>query len=139
MAAMAAVLSSAIMAFVRSGAAVAIASSAERMAKAALGAIVAAVLVAASVVCALAALWIWEVPRLGPAGAPLVVAGILFVVGLVALGVMQHTLRAGRPSSHSYPAPDLLLADAMHLFKDHKGTVLMAALIAGLMAGRNEK
>jgi hypothetical protein len=34
---------------------------------------------------------------------------------------------------------DPLLADAMQLFKDHKGTMLTTALIAGLIAGRDEK
>jgi hypothetical protein len=139
MAAMEAILSSAIMGFIRSGAPVSIASSADRMAKVALSAIVAVVLVTASVTCALAALWIWEIPRLGPAGAPLVVAVILLAGGLVAIAVMRHAPRAGRTSSGSCPVPELLLADAMHLFKDHKTSALMAALIVGLMAGRNEK
>jgi hypothetical protein len=34
---------------------------------------------------------------------------------------------------------ELLQAEATRLFKEHKGTVLVAALVAGLLAGRDER
>jgi hypothetical protein len=139
MATVPAILSAAIIGLVRSGAAGSIASSADRMAKVGLCAIVAAVLLTASVGCALAALWIWDVPRLGPAGAPLPVAGILLAGCLAAIVLMRHTARLRQAPSSSNATPELLLAEAVRLLKDHKGAVLMAALIAGLMAGRSEK
>src|SRR5271155_596168 len=107
MTAMVAVLSSVFPGFVQSGAAVSIAASAVRMAKVGLCGIAAAILVTASVACGLASLWIWEVPRLGPAGAPLAVAGILLIGGLAALALIRHAMRDQRGPSRS---PELLLA-----------------------------
>jgi hypothetical protein len=133
------IASSAITAFVRSGAAVTIASSADRMAKAGLCAVVAGVLATASIGCALAALWIWEIPRLGAAGAPLLVAAILLVGGLATLAAMRLVMRPRPAPPPAFAAPELLLAEAMRLFRDRKGAVLLAAIIAGLMAGRSEK
>jgi hypothetical protein len=132
------VLASVIAAFVRSGAAVAIVSSADRMAKAALCATAAAVLVTASLGCALAALWIRAIPYLGPAGAPLAVAGVLLAGSLAALGLMRHITRPRRATARSGASPELSLADAIGIFKDHKGTALLAAVIAGLVAGRSK-
>jgi Na+-driven multidrug efflux pump len=130
-------LSSAIVAIARSSV-VAISASADRMAKAGLCAIVAVGLAASAIGCALAALWIWEVPRLGPAGAPLAVAAALLAGCLAVLALMRYTARRRPPSPPAIP-PELLLADARQLFKHHKAAILLAVLIAGLIAGRNEK
>lgn len=134
-----AVLGAAIMAITRSAATNTIVPPARQLATASMCAIVAAVLVTTSVGCAAAALWIWTVPRLGPVGAPLVVAAFLLVGGLAVLALMRHILRRRRMPYPDDLTPELLLAEAMHLFKHHKATVLLAALIAGLAAGRNER
>jgi hypothetical protein len=132
-------IKSAITAIARIGATDAIVHAASRFAKATLYAIIAAILVTASIACAATALWIWEVPRLGPAAAPLVVAGVLLALGLAVLALMQRILRSRPTPSASDASTEMLLAEAVRLFKDHKSAVLMAALVAGLVAGRDEK
>jgi hypothetical protein len=136
---MEALIKSAIAALARVGAADAIVHAAGRFAKATLCAVIAAILVTASIACAVTALWIWEVPRLGPAAAPLVVAGVLLALCLAVLALMQHILRSRPVPSASDASAEMLLAEAVRLFKDHKGAILMAALVAGLVAGRDEK
>ena len=135
---MEAVIRSVIMAIARNGAAEVLVNSGSRVA-AILCAVAAAVLVTASVGCTSAALWIWAEPRLGPVGAPLAVAGALLVLCLAVLIVMRHVLHPCRAPSppNPAPAPALLLAEATRLFKDHKASVLLAALVAGLAAGRD--
>lgn len=128
----------AILAIARSGAVDMMVPSGERLA-ATLCATFAAALLAVSVGCTSAALWIWAVPRFGPVGAPLAVAASLLVLGLAALLLMRHLSRSRRAACRSNPPPDILLAEAMRVFKDHKGSVLLAALMAGLAAGRSER
>jgi len=133
---MEAVIGSALMAVARRGLTDRIVTSAGRVVTATICGVVAAVLVTASVGCAATALWIWEVPRIGPAGAPLVVAGALLVACLAALALARHALRPRRTPSSSDAAAAALLAEATRVFKENKSTVLMAAFIAGMDAGR---
>jgi len=130
----------AIMALTESNAADRIAASSRRWAGASLCALVALVLVVTSVGCTSAALWIWGIPRFGPVGAPLAVAGILLVLSIAAFALMRRTLRPRRmaPSPHN-AASTALLADAMRLCKSNKSAALIAALVAGLAAGRSER
>jgi hypothetical protein len=100
----------------------------------------AAVCAIAAVACALAALWIFALPHVGPVGAPIVVAGVLLAVCLAMLALIFYAPKTRRASSPLVDAaPALLLAEATRLLKEHKGPVLMAALLAGLIAGKNEK
>jgi hypothetical protein len=94
--------------------------------------VLAGVLLLAALGCALAALWIETAPRLGQAGAALVVAGCLLVLGLAALGVMLR-----RPARVRVSAPAPIPLDA--LMRDNKAALLTAAVIAGLCAGLNGK
>ena len=89
-------------------------------------ALLAAVLLLAALGCALAALWIVTAPRLGPAGAALVVAVCLLVLGLAALAVVLRR-RPGPPTPVVIPLGELTRAN--------KATMLTAALIAGLCVG----
>jgi hypothetical protein len=94
----------------------------------------------AAIACGLAALWIYAVPRVGPVGAPLVVAGTLLVLGLVVLVVMRYAMKPRRPPpSPVGVAPEVLLAETTRILKEHKGAVLIAAVLAGLVAGMNGK
>jgi hypothetical protein len=134
---MEAILKSALMALIRCGTAGSIVPSVRRLATVALYAIVGAVFATASIGVAAAALWIWALPRLGPVGAPLAVAGALLVVCLAAIAMMRHVLRSRRTRSPANAAPALLLDQAMAVFQDQRGAALTAALIAGLAAGRS--
>jgi hypothetical protein len=133
---MEAVIGSALMAIARRGLAETIGMAPGQLAMAAVCGIVAAILMMASVGCVATALWIWEVPRLGPVGAPLVVAAAFLVVCLAALALARHALRPRRTESSFDATAALLLAEATRLLKEHKGAVLTAAFIAGLDAGR---
>lgn len=97
--------------------------------------LIAALLAVAAMGCAVAALWIYLLPLLGPVGAPLVAAGALLVLALVLLLVARRALggRAPRtlPASNGVAAT----ADLARLIKDHKIEMLVAALTAGLVAG----
>ena len=92
----------------------------------------------AAIACALAALWLYVLPLVGPTGAPLVVAGVLLVMCLALTVVLRHELRP-RPPPPPGIAPSVLLAEATRLLNENKAAVLMAALLAGLVAGRRDK
>lgn len=88
--------------------------------------------------CVLAALWIYAVPHVGPVGAPLIVAGVLFVVA----GGMILIYRNGATPRQSPPPLDisaaLLTTEAANFVKNHSGSLLLAALIAGAATARKE-
>jgi hypothetical protein len=134
-----ALIRSAIMAATGRGATTSVGDCARRLVVAILGAVAVGVLVAASVGCAAAALWIFTTPRLGPVGAPLVVACTLLALGIAVLTLTSRSVRRGRIPPPPGATPDVVLADAMRLFKNDKGAALMAALVAGLAAGSDKR
>jgi hypothetical protein len=114
------------------GAVAEMAGAARRSAIAALLVMVAAVLAGASIGCALAALWIFAAPQIGPSGGALLVAGVLLVLCLAALGLAAIASR--RAKTPRRPAPQTApLEQAALLFSDNKWAALLAALIAGLV------
>lgn len=110
-----------------------------QMACVAAATVLAALLGIAAIACALTALWMYALPHVGAVGTPLIVAGVLVVMSGAVYALMR---RARKPCPRQPPASvttELLLAEATGLFKEHKGAVLVAALIAGLLAGQNER
>jgi hypothetical protein len=108
-----------------------------RMAGACLCAGLAIVFTPAVLGCAAAGLWIFTLPSLGPAGAPLVVAAALAAVVLGLAVAARLIMRHGRRGPDAVLAPQmsqLLLSEAAHLFNDNKGAALLAAVIAGMTA-----
>ena len=108
-----------------------------RMAAAALLGGCALLLAAAAWGCACAALWIALIPSLGPAGAPLVVAGAcLLLAGILALvaWLAVHRRRA-RPVDGLQL--DAVLTEAGRLINEHKVAALLAAALAGMLAASN--
>jgi hypothetical protein len=89
--------------------------------------------------CGLAALWIYLVPRVGAVGAPLVVAGVLLAIGLAVLAGTRYAVKPRRSPPRREVLPTVLLAEATRQVRHHKGSMLLAAVIAGLVAGVNEK
>ncbi len=98
---------------------------------------IALALAAAAVGCAVAALWIYALPLLGPVGAPLAVAGALLVAALVLLLVARRIVHA-KPASAPLPG-DAIAAELALLMKEHKLEMLIAALTAGLVAGAGNR
>ena len=110
-----------------------------QMAFAAVATAVAAICGMATVACALTALWIYALPHVGAVGAPLIVAGALFVMSLTVYTLIRHAMRRRPAQPPTGVTIELLRAEATSLFREHKGAVLVAALVAGLLAGRNER
>jgi hypothetical protein len=110
-----------------------------RMSAAALCAGLAAMLVLAAFGCAATALWIAVLPALGPVGAPLVVAVGLSIVTLILAMIGWQIVRHGRQRSGVAVAPEILLSEATRLFSEHKGAVLLAALVAGMAAANGSR
>jgi hypothetical protein len=114
--------------------------AARRMMVAALCVALATVFATASVGCAVTALWVSVLPEVGPVGAPLIAAGVLFLLCLPLLVIARSILRR-RPQPLSAPAlpdaaiPALLIAEASRLLEENKGAALLAALLAGATAG----
>jgi hypothetical protein len=85
--------------------------------------------------CLVAALWIFVLPSFGPAGAALAAAGALGLLSLVLIALALLVARGHRGASRSLRRSDSAVIEAMGLLKEHKGAVLLAAVVAGLAAG----
>lgn len=87
--------------------------------------------------CAAAAVWIFAQPSVGSLGAALVTAAVLLVACLT-LAVTAWAVLCSKPRAVAAQAPpispDQLLAQGLQLFKEHKGAVLIAALLAGMVS-----
>lgn len=89
--------------------------------------------------CLLAALWIAVLPHVGPAGAPLVVAGALALIGVVTIAVLRQ--RDPIPPVVAPRQDDIatLIDAASALTRADKVPALLAALLAGFAAGARPK
>ena len=92
----------------------------------------------AAMACALVALWLYVLPQVGPTGAPLVVAGVLLAMCLALVALLRYGLKP-RPAPASGVAPSVLIAETARLVNENKAAALLAALLAGLVAGRRDK
>jgi len=115
-------------------------AAAGRYATAAACGLLAAVVVFAALGCAAAALWLFALPYVGPVWAPLIVAGAFLLLALVLLAVARAALRrksAAPPLDMA--ALSALLAEAEPLVKQNLMSLLLAALIAGAVAGSGRR
>ncbi len=108
-------------------------------------AVAAAAAAAAAIGCAAVALWSFALPSLGPVGTPLLVAGAFLLVCAIALLVIAQ-LRGGHreapdPAQYAEAIGDQLakalptIAEFKRLAQDNAGTLAIAALVAGIVAG----
>ena len=83
---------------------------------------------------AVAALLIYLIPLVGPAGATLAVAGTLIAIGAISAGLAQYLSRPSRTQDVARP-PDLetVVAEAEGFVRQNKALVLAAAFIAGMI------
>ena len=109
-----------------------------RVAYTAVAYMVAASCAVAALACGAAALWIYTLPFAGAVGAPAVVASVLLVPCVTLLALSRYGLNR-RPTPSADANVPLLLVEATRLIQDHKSSTLMGALVAGLIAGRDEK
>lgn len=93
------------------------------------------------VVCLATALWVYEMPILGEVQAPLVVAGALALVTLVA-GLILHLKTQPPPPPPPHPlvgiSSYLLNGGLESLMKSNKLIILAGALMAGLAVGESQ-
>ena len=136
---MEAIIRTVVMAILRGGAAETIDPSSNRLATATLWAVVSAVLAVAGIGCAAAGLWMWLASALGPVVASLTVAGVLVVASLGALAAMRHSLAPTKPPPSAKDRLEGLAVEALRIFKEHKGPVLLAAVIAGLATEHRDR
>gem|GEM_PF-6172278 len=87
-----------------------------------------------ALIFALIALWIFAGARFGPGVAPLSVAIALLAISLIALATLGF-LRRKRQTPPPNPLPMMLVAQAESLVKANKTSVLLAAVITGILAG----
>ena len=117
-----------------------IGSVARRMTAAAWCGALATVFAAASVGCAVTALWVFVLPEVGPVGAPLIAAAALLLLCVPLLVIARSLLRRRSPRLPAIAVPDvalptLLMTQASRLLEQNKGAALLAALLAGATAG----
>jgi hypothetical protein len=89
----------------------------------------------AAVGLGLMALWFLLLPRVGPAGAALILAGVLALLCFILLALACWILRQHPRKPAEAPDPDVSLLAVTRLFNEQKGGLLLAALIAGFGAG----
>jgi hypothetical protein len=119
-------------------------TAARRMTAAAWCAVLATAFAAASVGCAVTALWVFVLPEVGPVGAPLIAAAALLLLCLPLLAIVRNVLRRRPPPLPAAAVPDaaipaLLIAEASRLLEENKGAALLAALLAGATAGNLDR
>lgn len=90
-----------------------------------------------------AALWTFTSPQFGPAGASLILAGVFVLLALLLLlGASLARRPRQQPATPPPPAnanpADALLALAGSLFGNNKTAFLVATVIAGLLAARQQ-
>lgn len=134
-------LRSVILAILSAGAGQSTETSPRRLALATLWGAATAILATAGLGCAALALWIWQIPQLGPIGASLTVSALLFAAALAGLGALRGVLATppAKPSPLAAGSLAPLLGEAQRLFNEHKGAALVVALLAGLAMERHER
>ena len=79
-------------------------------------------------------------PSLGPVGAPLVVAAAFLILTLILVAIACRVRRPGRRKAAAAPAATASLAPELaRILKEHKGTVLLAAALAGMAAASGRR
>jgi hypothetical protein len=99
----------------------------------------AAVMMMAGVACILTALWIYLIPRIGPAGAALTVGGILLLLSGILVLVARSSFTPDESEADMPALGEELLEELREGFEEHKGLALLAALAAGLLVGKSKR
>jgi Na+/melibiose symporter-like transporter len=123
------------MALGRTGVGERIAAATYRAAVAGLCLVLCGLALFAALVCAGVGVWLFAASQIGSVGASGVVAGALLVVGLILMITAWSVVRRKpAPPPTEAAISSQLLQDAAELFRTHKETMLLAALITGVVA-----
>jgi len=104
--------------------------------------IVAAITAVAALVFAFVALWAFALPVLGRAAAALIMAGVLLLLSLIALVVGHFMARSQSPKSEGRDVSrdlEALLTSSESFARKHKSSLLVAAVIAGVLLGETSR
>jgi len=93
----------------------------------------------AGLACALTALWLYLVPRIGAAGAALAVAGVLLVTSGILMLVARSMFTPDDSDEEAPAFGEELLEGLREGFEGNKSLALMAAVVAGLIAGSKQR
>jgi hypothetical protein len=99
-------------------------------------ALLAAAFAAAAIGCGAAALWLYIDAVLGPVDAALLTAAALLAAALLLLAAARYFVR---PRGAPPAAGGFDIADLTRLMAEHKGTLLAAAAILGMLAGSEDR
>jgi hypothetical protein len=114
--------------------------AAGKVAVVAAAAFVASMSAMSAIGCTLWALWVYALPHVGPVGAPLIVAAALFAICIAAMAAARQSLRPRRRAMRAQSLSGAsLVRETSALFKDQKMTLLLSALLAGVVAGSSKK
>jgi protein-S-isoprenylcysteine O-methyltransferase Ste14 len=129
-----------MMALGRSGISERIAAASYRAALAGLFLALGGLALFAALVCAGVGVWLFAASQIGSVGASVVVAGTLLVVGLILMITAWYVVRRkpAQPPTQAATSSKLL-QEATELFKTHKQTMLLAALIAGIVVETTQR
>ena len=114
-------------------------AAAIRMAAAVLCSGLAATLLLAALGCTATALWLFSLPSLSPVGAALVVAAGLSILTLILGAAVWFIMHQGAPRQRNSVAGIPLQLEATRIFSEHKGALLLAAVIAGIAAANRSR
>jgi hypothetical protein len=107
-----------------------------RLALRAVAAILAAICIFGALGCALAALWIYALPRTGPALAAAIVAvALLCIAGLLLLLARGRSRSVKEASSRETSAHSSPPGPLSELLRGDSSALLVAAILAGLLLG----
>ena len=84
----------------------------------------------------IAAIWFYLVPLVGQGGAAAILAGTMFLLALITVGWSRLLKRARRPVAPTPDQLEVLVGEATKLVHKYKGSLLMAALLAGVLASQ---
>jgi hypothetical protein len=95
----------------------------------------------AATACASVGAWLFLAPMVGPPGASAIVAGALLVVALTLLVTARSAVRrkSAPPPPTVATTGSLALQEVTELFGAHKETMLLAAVIAGIITGAAQR
>ena len=93
----------------------------------------------AAVVCGLTSIWLYAIPLVGPACAPLIVGGVLLAIAAGIFGATRLGRQRRPIGSPPEASAQVLVDEATRLTRAHKAPMLLAALVAGLEVGRRAR
>lgn len=95
-------------------------------------------LVMAAAGCIAAAFWVYMASHIGPMGAFLATAGGFLFLALIVLALTKGSIKK-KPHLFPLRSSEAMMGQATKLMSDHKGAIILTALLLGMLAGRRKR